>query len=350
MLYEYSGAIHIHSTHSDGTCTIPQIAAIAERSGLDYVLVTDHMTLAGQEYEGWRNGVLVLVGYEINDPADRNHYLACGLRRVLPEHTSAVQYVRDVKARGGLGFIAHPDEERHAIPAYPAFPWLDWQAAGFTGIEIWNQMSAWAEQLTRVNKFFKIFFPRRSIGTPPVKTLARWDELSKTRKVVGVGGVDVHAFGFWLGLFTLQVFPYKVYFKTVRTHLLLTEPLDQADAVHAQAQVYACLRQGRLFFANFRRGNATGFRFWAQIRDRQVTMGDEIALNGGGVDLWAKTPKPGTFRLIHNGAVVLEHHGREMFFSTDVPGVYRVEVLRNGKGWIYSNHIRIAECGLRTAD
>ena len=54
-MHEYVGNVHLHSTYSDGALTIPAIAEIGARKGLDFLIVTDHQTLAGleQEQEGY---------------------------------------------------------------------------------------------------------------------------------------------------------------------------------------------------------------------------------------------------------------------------------------------------------
>ena len=86
-MYEYVGAIHIHSTYSDGTGEIPDIARAASEVGLDFIMLSDHNSLKAKKdgWEGWRDDVMVLIGYEINDRDDRNHYLACGLDGRLGE-------------------------------------------------------------------------------------------------------------------------------------------------------------------------------------------------------------------------------------------------------------------------
>src|SRR4030066_610546 len=100
--HEYKGAIHMHSTYSDGTKTIPEIIRIAKNCGLDFILFTDHMTLKPLEdgYQGWHDRLLVLIGYEINDRQNKNHYLAFGLDETLPYDLSAQEYVRQVKEKG----------------------------------------------------------------------------------------------------------------------------------------------------------------------------------------------------------------------------------------------------------
>ena len=75
--------IHVHSTWSDGTGTVPQIMRAAAKAGVDVVLLTDHDTLAARDHgqEGWHGDVLLLVGEEVT-PHD-NHYLAFGIDEVI---------------------------------------------------------------------------------------------------------------------------------------------------------------------------------------------------------------------------------------------------------------------------
>ena len=77
-MFEYIGAIHVHSIFSDGSGEVTDIAALAGESGLDFIILTDHNTLRALKdgYEGWYNKTLLLVGCEINDKENKNHYLA----------------------------------------------------------------------------------------------------------------------------------------------------------------------------------------------------------------------------------------------------------------------------------
>ena len=47
-----SGAIHVHTTYSDGSGTVPEVAAAAQEAGLAFVILSDHDTLKALE-EGW---------------------------------------------------------------------------------------------------------------------------------------------------------------------------------------------------------------------------------------------------------------------------------------------------------
>ena len=79
-MHDLSCVVHLHSTHSDGTGTVRQIARAAARARADVVLLTDHDTLAAKRNgeEGWYGDVLLLAGEEVS-PLQRDHYLAFGI-------------------------------------------------------------------------------------------------------------------------------------------------------------------------------------------------------------------------------------------------------------------------------
>jgi hypothetical protein len=347
-MHEYIGAIHIHSTYSDGTGAIPDICRAASEVGLDFIMMSDHNSLKAKRdgWEGWRDDVMVLIGYEINDRNDRNHYLAYGLNQAVGVRISAAEYVRRVRERGGIGFIAHPDEKRNRFPEHPAYPWDAWESDEFDGMEIWNHMSEWTEGLTDENKFQRFIHPLKSIIAPPPETLKRWDELNGHRRVTAIGGVDAHAhkadiFGF----FDVEVFPYKVMFKSIHTHVLLDEPLRRNDPEAFEEdkwKIYKALREGRSFVANSYHGDPRGFDFFATNGRLKLPSGSTVILPGiDKIRLTAKTPSRALLRLIADGRPLLEVDGRELTFSVSHPGAYRVEAWIDDKGWIFSNHIRI---------
>ena len=80
-----SGVAHIHTTLSDGGSPIADIESAAAAAGLDFVIVTDHNSLAGKPLEGYgETGVLTIVGTEISN--HEGHLLACfDLDRALRE-------------------------------------------------------------------------------------------------------------------------------------------------------------------------------------------------------------------------------------------------------------------------
>ncbi len=347
-MFEYVGALHIHSFFSDGTGSPKEIAEIASEVGLDFIILTDHNTLRALDegFEGWYGDTMMLVGVEINDRELKNHYLAFGINEAFSTRMPAREYVRKVKEAGGIGFIAHPHEKRKSMKEHPPFPWTEWEIEDFTGIEIWNHMSEWMEGLTEENKYNRFVHPLSSISAPPEETLKKWDELNLKRRVVGIGGIDAHAHKVnVLGFVEVEVFPYKVLFKSIRTHILTERPIKKDDSEHSlektKAKIYGALEKGRCFVSNFNRGDAKGFRFFAEQGENVYLMGDSIATPDN-VVLRAVCPADNsTIKVIRNGEVIEEVNSPSLSFLISEPGAYRVEVYRKKSAWIFSNHIRI---------
>lgn len=347
-MHEYIGAVHIHSVFSDGTGEVPDIAKYADEVGLDFIMLTDHNTLRAlhEGYEKWYGNTLVLVGCEINDKENKNHYLAFGIDEAFSTRTPAKKYVAKVNELGGIGFIAHPHEKR-THKEHPAYPWVDWDIDEFTGIEIWNHMSEWVENLTEENKYRSFLHPLRTITAPPKETLKIWDERSQKRRVVGIGGVDAHAHKYNLvGFLEVEIFPYKVLFKSIRTHVLLDKEIKkgktQKDIDNAKWQIYNALREGKCFVANDYVAESKGFRFYAEQKNKVFHMGETIP---DSKNILLHVWLPGTeseIRLIRNGHLVELIKGISAEFEINKKGAYRVEIYKDGRAWIYSNHIRIA--------
>ena len=247
---------------------------------------------------------------------------------------------------GGIGFLAHPHEKRNSMKEHPAYPWTEWDSNDFTGIEIWNHMSEWMEGLTEQNKYNYFVHPLRSIVGPPAETLKVWDELNLKRKVIGIGGVDAHAHKInILGFMEMEVFPYKVLFKSIRTHIICEEELNISFGTYeinkSKKNVYNALAAGKCFISNYYHGDARGFRFYAESENKTYQMGDSIPLSKK-VKLIVNLPSSSDkIRLIHNGELKEEKNGTNVEFLVSKKGVYRVEVYNNQNAWIFSNHIRI---------
>jgi len=356
-MYEYAGAIHIHSVYSDGTGKIEEIAKAAYDSDLDFIMMTDHNTIKPKEegYEKWLNNVMVIIGYEVNDMNNKNHYLTFGLDEVIGTYQvlengelgcklPAKEYVKQIKEKGGIGFLAHPDEERNHLPQHPSYPWTE-ETEDYTGIEVWNHMSEWIEGMDENNKLDRFLHPLKSIIAPPARTLKRWDNTAIKRHVTGIGGVDAHALKQnVLGFFEVEIFAYKVLFKSIRTHVLINKPLNKnskSGFEEDKQQLLNSLRNGKCFFSNYYHGNAKGFRFFAELKGIICNMGDTITSNGENVVLRVLVPKECRIKLVHNGNVTDEKNGMNATWDVKNSGVYRVECWLGDKGWIFSNHIRV---------
>jgi hypothetical protein len=337
---EIRGAIHLHTTYSDGGVAMPELIQIAGRVGLDYIIVTDHMTLAAKEqgFEGFHGETLVVVGYEHNDLDERNHYLALGVDRVHEGQRDPQDYVDGIREAGGIGFLAHPAESRHYFKRFPPYPWTAWHVTGYDGIELWNQMSEWVESLKRLRSYVLLFYPRRFLKRARPALLRRWDALNRTRFVSALGGVDAHAFRVKIGPLRLCVFPTKVELKGVRTHLYVDEGWCSNGTAHARLALLEALRDGRGFCSHYRRGDAFGTRIVARDSEGKLILPGKTSRPPTlPARIEVSVPLPAQARLVRNGAVVARSEGHDMSFGIEQEGLYRVEVYRGTNAWIYSN-------------
>ncbi len=329
---EICGCIHLHTTFSDGGIDFPGMISAAQQVGLDYIIITDHMNLKGlfSGFEGFHNDLLVIVGYEHNDKDNRNHYLALGTDRVVDSNLEPHQYVSAIKKAGGIGFLAHPAEKRNYFGKLPPYPWTRWDVTDFNGIELWNQMSDWIEQLKNFRSFIRLFYPRRYLGNVPEELLQKWDELNQHRFVSGIGGVDAHTRKLRFGPISYTVFPIKVELKGIRTHLYVK--------THDKGSVLTALKNGNSFISNFRQGNAKGTRIYVECRDGSILPpGKSESTPALPARLTVALPDSATIRFIKNGNCVSESQGKKGELRVDETGVYRVEVLHGKSAWIYSN-------------
>jgi hypothetical protein len=330
--YDLTCVIHVHSTHSDGSGTVPQIAHAAKRAGIDVVLLTDHDTLAAKRRgeERWYDGVLVLVGEEVS-PTDRDHYLAFGIDKEIDRRLTGPEICAAVAAAGGFGFGAHPfsrGSERFRRPGI-AFGQRDC----LDGIELWSFLNDTGERVRGFRDLARmILTPQRAIGSPPEDNLREWDQLCQSRRVVAIGGLDAHQFGIRVaGRVPIRLMGYARAFKQLHTHVLVDEPLTH-ELAGDRARVFAALREGRCYIANDQVADARGFSF--------THMGEEIAFEPG-LELLIRTPRPAHIRLLRNGEIVAEAASSEVRHSIELPGVYRSEVVLSGRAWIFSNPVYI---------
>jgi len=342
---EYVGNVHLHTTCSDGTATHEEIARIAQSARLDFVIPTDHNVLAKGK-EGWYGPTLLLVGEEIHDTQrepEANHYLAFNITKDVAPYAQDPQAVIDaVNAQGGLGFIAHPFEHSAPVVNEAAFPWVDWTVTGYTGLEIWNYMSEFKAHLPNMFRVVLLaYFPQTAMRGPFPETLAQWDELLRTRKVVAICGSDAHATTYRLGLLVREVFSYKHLFQASGLHILSAEGFNgQLD--HDKKVIYEALREGHCFTAYDLLGDTRGFRFVARSGAVEVIMGDEITLQSQ-ILFEVSSPQRAHIHLLKDGTVVAHTRGKKLRYTAREQGVYRVEAYRRclfrERGWVFTNPI-----------
>jgi hypothetical protein len=344
-MHYYPGALHMHTTYSDGSGTVEDLARAARKAGMRWIIVTDHDTLAGKPYEGWLDGVLVIVGHEITP--DRNHFLALNVDEVIPNTLAPQDFVDEVYARGGFGIIAHPDE--HVKNDFKdIYRWDDWNVDGPrqrdgrpVGIELWNHLSDWGEHLTERNKELLYFMPHLGLSGPSRDTLAWWDRLNAAgKRTFGVGGVDAHALKKQAPWGEIEIFSYRYTFGTLANYLLLHQPLA-ADARAATQQVYAALAEGRSYFLNRRDGDCPKLAFHMARGQERCEIGSSPSLAGGPLALAADVGRAAELRLIRDGREVAAG-ARSVRYDVREPGVYRLEARRGRRPWLFTNPIYVA--------
>ncbi len=343
--HEYVGSIHLHTTASDGTAPLEEVALIASQVGLDFLIPTDHNVLV-KDKEGWYGKVLLLVGEEIHHRERRpeaNHYLALAIQEDVAPYAPDPQALIDaVNAQGGFGFLAHPFEHSGPYSGEGEFNWVDWEVKGYTGLELWNYMSEFKSYLPNLPQaLLAAYFPGLFIRGPFPKTLRRWDQLLEEGRVAIMGGTDAHARQYSRGPLRGQIFPYSHCFRTIRTHILTPEPFN-GELEHDKTLIYGALKGGCAFVAYDLMGDSRGFRFIARSGGKEALMGEEIPLEGE-VELEVSSPLPAELRLIHRGKIVAQAKGKSLIYRVQEGGAYRVEAYRHylfrRRGWVFTNPV-----------
>lgn len=337
----WRGAVHVHTTASDGGGTPEEVVAAAEAAGLDFLVITDHNNADAKPLEGRRGRVRVLVGTEISTTA--GHVVAVGVRAPTYRFSGDVDDAfADVQELGGVAFAAHPASPRSD------FRWSGWTKPGPWGVEVLNGDSQWRAAgwgpLLRTAALYPLNPRHALLGslTPPGEVLAQWDRVLAQRPAAAIAGVDAHS--------RLPVsrkravrFPsYESLFGLVSNHVLLPSPPSGGSAEEARA-IADALGAGRSYVAVDAMAPGVGFAFLADAKGRVFTVGDTVpavpppTLRAGG-----RMPEGTRVRLVKDGRVVQEGVGTQALEDA-APGVYRVEAYVPGREvpWIVSNAIAV---------
>lgn len=353
-LIDYAGVIHIHSEYSfDGSVPVADIITAAAENGIDFLMLTDHGHLMARDkgLEGWHGDTLLIVGQEISPRF--NHYLAFQIERAVIEPEDVTQwepqqYIDQVAERGGFGIIAHPDHEGAPTFHVKHYPWNEWGVRNFDGMGIWDFMTDWQSSLTWHGKALASYlFPFLFLHGPREVTLRRWDDLNRTRPIVGVAECDNHSTRKRILGFELEVFPFRKAFRYLRTHLLLERPFVKQREQDIAA-VYNALRRGRAYVSHDYLAPATGFTFTATDGGQIYHMGDVFTL-WKTVEMNIRLPVKGKIRVLADGETVHEDLAQTLSLEIKRAGVYRVEASLKTWGrwrpWIFSNPIYIRANG-----
>ncbi len=347
-LVDVSCVVHVHSTYSDGTATVTELAGAAAAVGADALLLTDHDSLQALR-DGWQgphDGVFVLVGTEVSPK--QGHYLAFGVDREIPHAgRSAVQIAEAVRDAGGIGFAAHPFSSgghmlfpslarRIVLPH--GWPALD-DPRGCDGVELWSLTTDAAEAWrTPAEALSWMRDPETAIAAgPPVHHLRRWDALTARRRVPAIGGLDGHAPGIRVRGRVRSPLSHRRTFDLLRTHLLCERPLGGEPQRDART-LLAALAAGAAWLSCPCVAPAAGARMWAERPDGSVVpMGAEAP--AGRFVLRVRLPREADIRVVRDGAPVHEARGAVLDLDVGEPGVYRVEGRLKERVWLLSNPV-----------
>jgi hypothetical protein len=384
---DYRAIMHAHAedaTHTGGTR--PEMLAAAKKSGIQVILLNDHVRpqrdFINDSWRGMHDGVLFIPG------AEAEGFLIYPEKSIKGERfSSRDEYVSLLHRVGGNIFLCHVEER------------FDWPTDQLDGLEIYNNHTDikdenpflfWLgsaltdpERLAQLQKaladFPQEFFAASQDYLAPI--IEKWDRDLQSHRLTGVAANDCHHNqGFIVRVAApdaveiaevvggekprrvtveqqpkvaellkgraagdviarIDIDPYERSMNYVATHILASQ-LDEQSIRDA-------LRKSHAYVAHDWLTDSSGFKFMARAQGATGVlgiMGDEMTARRG-LLLEVEAPVAGIVKLIHNGKVVREERGDHFTWPADAPGVYRVEIWLNVdsemRPWIYSNAIRI---------
>lgn len=323
QFFNYLGAIHIHTKLSDGTGDINSISKAAKKAGLNWIIITDHNNFDIEE--GFYNGVCVIKGEEIS-PCTSNHYIALGIKNLINPSDNTQKFVDEVRAQGGFGFAAHPDEaDNRKNKAHP-IKWTD-KSVIPDGIEIWNWFSDWADDYNESNIFkiaYSYFFRHKLIQGPHKETLKWWDELNKNSEhiIPAIAGVDAHALKISKYIIPIKIFPYKDCFKTL-VNIIPLENKPPEDFEEQKNLILSSIKNGNNIMINRHVKKDIPLIY---IEDKSIII---------------KLSTKAQIKIIQNGNPIHSEINNNLKFPIQEKTKYRVEVYLKNQPWIFSNQISI---------
>ena len=348
------GAIHVHSTRSDGSGDPASIAAAAARAGLNFVIFTDHGDATRQPDEPrYIDGVLCIDAVELS--TDHGHVVALGLPRVpYPLGGEARDVLDDIARLGGFAIAAHIDSPKSDLQ------WSDRMTA-LGGIEWLNADSEWRDE--SFSSLARGLFMYPAYGTAalttlldrPISVLERWDALTAERRIVAIAGSDAHA---RLGLrnlgesegggSALHVPSYENTFRMFSN--VLPSVTLSGDARQDAEVVLAAIREGRLYSVIDGLAGPGTLSFTATSGTTTVSFGDVLPNADAATILRVSIqgPEDAQLALMKNGEVLETSTGATLErIVTGAPAVYRAEVSLPGAPgdpavpWMMSNPIYV---------
>ena len=345
----YSGAIHMHSTYSDGGGSVEDIVRAGQNAGPDFLVLTDHDTMQPllDGHQGYHDGLLLLVGEEVNTSA--GHLLSLGVGRDVSQDgpLGLPALVEEISESGGVSIAAHPTGRR---------PWTDWTLEEMDGLEVLNGNSEWRDdgvlELLRVLVFLP-FMPDavfNSLIDRPDEAIRLWMHRVRRQPVTVIGSVDAHArIPLW-GEQHLSFPTYERMFGLIRTYVITSTELT-GDAEADEEILVNAIHRGSCYVVLEGYEPAPGFSFELSRGSERNSMGSSVDFQAGDrLHVTAPSSGPVRIRLYRDEVPLIETEGHELFVEVPGPGAYHTEVyqlrgtlLRGERQrlWIISNAFRV---------
>lgn len=165
----YKGALHLHTTRTDGRKTPEEVAALYRAEGCDFLAFTDHWVYGE---DGRAGDMLLLSGCEynigdvVNSPV--HHIVALGCERpphfaTYDEQRPPADIIREIKAAGGLAVLAHPAWSMADPACIDGMPGLD-------AVEIYNTVSGIPNNTRPDSSFYVDIWAARGLCPPVLAT------------------------------------------------------------------------------------------------------------------------------------------------------------------------------------
>ena len=171
-----SGDSHDHTTYSDGSGTIFQNFASAQKQGIDFVTITDH-----SNSRGWDDAQVAGPQYDIipirgNEYSHRTYAHALFVNVNQEKNYSsldppvAVQTFKNDTDGKGLVYVAHPFDD---------------------GVDHWQDANGWKSPIDGIEVWNSWYAGRYVVNA---KAFEKWDELNKQgRCLFGIATTDTHS-------------------------------------------------------------------------------------------------------------------------------------------------------------